>query len=118
MPETTRAPQAPFFFSVLPGRPRSFPIAMSLLALLNHLLNFVAPALAVGFLCALAGRLGGARAGAPAWWVQGAINSAVGAAALLAGLVFGGRDGTMTAYAALVIASGTSQWMVSRGWRK
>lgn len=91
---------------------------MSLLDLLNHLLNFLAPALAVGFLCALAGRLSKPRPGAPAWWVQGAVNAAAGAAALLGGLVFLGRDGSITAYAALVLASGTSQWMVSRKWHK
>lgn len=91
---------------------------MSLLDLLNHLLNFAAPALAVGFLCALAGRLSRPRPGAPAWWVQGAINAAAALAALVGGLVFWGRDGTMSAYAALVVASGTSQWMVSRRWQK
>jgi hypothetical protein len=92
---------------------------MSLLDLLNHLLNFIAPALVVGFLCALAGRAFGRRAaGAPAWWLQGAFNAAAGTVALLGGLVLLGRDGTVAAYAALVIASGTSQWIGSRGWRR
>jgi hypothetical protein len=92
---------------------------MSLLALLNHLLNFVAPALAVGFLCALAGRVFGRRkAGVPAWWVQGAINFGVGTLVLLAGLVFSGRDGAMITYAALVLACATSQWTVSKSWQK
>jgi hypothetical protein len=92
---------------------------MSLLDLLNHLLNFIAPALVVGFLCALAGRAFGWRAaGARPWWAQGALNAAVGTAALLGGLVVMGRDGTVAAYAALVIASGTSQWIGSRGWRR
>ncbi|MDQ0589453.1 hypothetical protein [Variovorax paradoxus] len=91
---------------------------MSLLDLLNHLLNFVAPALTVGFLCALMGRVFRRKAGAPAWWVQGAINSGVGALVLLGGVVFWGRDGAMATYAALVIACGTSQWLASGGWRK
>jgi len=91
---------------------------MSLLDLLNHLLNFVAPALAVGFLCALMGRVFRHRTGGRAWWVQGAINSGVGALVLLGGVVLAGRDGAMATYAALVLACGTSQWLVSDGWRK
>ncbi|MDQ0568609.1 TRAP-type C4-dicarboxylate transport system permease small subunit [Variovorax paradoxus] len=91
---------------------------MSLLDLLNHLLNFVAPALAVGFLCALMGRVFVRRAaGVPSWWIQGAINAGVGALVLLGGLVFFGRDGAMATYAALVLACGTSQWWVSGAWR-
>jgi TRAP-type C4-dicarboxylate transport system permease small subunit len=91
---------------------------MSLLDLLNHLLNFVAPALAVGFLCALMGRVFVRKAaGAPRWWIQGAINFGVGALVLLGGLVLFGRDGAMATYVALVLACGTSQWCVSGGWR-
>ena len=90
---------------------------MSLPALLNHLLNFLAPALAVGFACALTGGVLARKAGAPAWWIQAAVNAGAGALALLGGLVLSGRDGTMGAYAALVLACGTSQWLVSRGGR-
>ena len=93
-------------------------LPMSLLDLLNHLLNFVAPALAVGFLCALMGRAFRRKAGGRAWWAQGAINSGVGALVLLGGVVLTGRDGAMATYAALVVACGTSQWLVSDGWRK
>ena len=91
--------------------------SMSLLDLVNHLLNFLAPALVVGWVCALAGGIIGRKAGAPAWWIQAAVNSGAGALALLGGLIFAGRDGTMGAYAALVLACGLSQWVVSRGWR-
>ena len=102
--------------------PRGFaalasPHSMSLLDLLNHLINFLAPALAVGFVCALAGGGFGRKAGALAWWIQAAVNAGAGALALLGGLIFSGRDGTMGAYAALVFACGISQWLVSRGWR-
>ena len=90
---------------------------MSLLDLLNHLINFLAPALAVGFVCALAGGVFRRKAGAPAWWIQAAVNAGAGALALLGGLILSGRDGTMGTYAALVLACGTSQWLVSRGWR-
>lgn len=87
--------------------------------LLNHLLNFVAPALVVGFLCALAGRLVQRKAaGAPAWWTVGAINSLVGLCVLAAGLVVFGRDGRMLTYAALVVACGTSQWLAAGHWRR
>jgi hypothetical protein len=91
--------------------------SMSLLDLVNHLLNFLAPALVVGWVCALAGGVFGRKAGTPAWWIQAAVNSGAGALALLGGLIFAGRDGTMGAYAALVLACGISQWLVSRGWR-
>ena len=91
---------------------------MAPLDLFNHLLNFVAPALGVGFACALVGRLAMRQGGsAPAWWIQGAINGAVGITVLVGGLVISGHDGRMATYAALVVACGTSQWLVSRGWR-
>jgi hypothetical protein len=93
--------------------------SMAPLDLPDHLLNFVAPAFSVGFMCAALGRLAMRRApGAPAWWVQGAINFAVGVAVLAAGLIIFGRDGKMATYAALVAACGTSQWLVAGGWRR
>jgi len=93
--------------------------SMAPLDFLNHLLNFVAPAFSVGFLCAILGRFSMRRAAkAPAWWAQGAINFVVGVAVLAAGLIIFGRDGKMTAYAALVVACGTSQWLVAGGWRR
>ncbi|MDM0011469.1 hypothetical protein QTH87_03360 [Variovorax sp. J22P168] len=86
--------------------------------LVNHLLNFVAPAFAVGFLCALLGRFSMRRsARAPALWVQGAVNALVGVAVLAGGLVYFGRDGMMATYVALVLACATSQWLVAGGWR-
>jgi hypothetical protein len=92
---------------------------MTPLELLNHLLNFVAPAFGVGFLCALLGRITVRKAGKPrAWWAQGAVNFAVGVAVLIAGLVVFGHDGMMATYAGLVVACGTSQWLVSGGWRR
>jgi hypothetical protein len=93
--------------------------AMGPLDFFNHLLNFIAPAFAVGFLCALLGRFGGrASGGRLAWWVQGAINFIVGVAVLLGGLIVLGQDGRLATYAVLVLACGTSQWMVSGGWRR
>jgi hypothetical protein len=88
-------------------------------AFINHLLNFIAPAFAVGFLCAVFGRFGlHLSSGRLAWWIQGAINAAVGVAVLAAGLIVLGQDGRMATYAALVFACGVSQWFVSGAWRQ
>jgi hypothetical protein len=40
-----------------------------------------------------------------------------GLAALAAGLWYFGRDGKMAAYAALVLAVASAQWLVARAWR-
>ena len=86
--------------------------------LLNHLLNFALPALAVALLLALAARLLLKQcAGAPAVWAQVAVNAAVGVLVLLAGLAVTGSDGRLGTYAALVAVSGTVQWWLIRGWR-
>jgi len=89
---------------------------MAPLDLFNHLINFVAPAFAVGFISALLGRLSMRKAaGTPSWWLQGAINFIVGVAVLAGGLVYFGRDGKMATYAALVLACASSQWCMVRG---
>lgn len=91
---------------------------MAPLDLLDHLLNFVAPAFAVGFLCAILGRFAMRRSPkAPGWWAQGAINFVVGVAVLAAGLLVFGRDGIMATYVALVVACATSQWLIAGAWR-
>ncbi len=88
---------------------------MGPLDLLTHLLNFVAPALALGlalaYLAPLFMRnkaLGRTRS------AQAAINCVVGVLALLVGLVVFGRDGKMASYAALVLATASSQWWAMR----
>jgi len=91
---------------------------MDLLALLDHLLNFVAPAAFIAGVLVLAGRfLGGPRTGLPRWWVQWAITFGAGVGVLVGGLVMFGRDGMMATYAALAAVCGTVQWLVLRGWR-
>nr|WP_315496561.1 hypothetical protein [uncultured Rhodoferax sp.] len=88
---------------------------MGPLDLLNHLLNFVAPALALGAVLAyLAPVFIKNKALARTRTAQAAINCVVGALALLAGLVFFGRDGKMLSYAALVLATASSQWWAMR----
>ena len=92
---------------------------MDLSALLNHLLNFVAPAAFVALVLAAVARfLGGRSTGAPRWWVQWAITFGAGVLVLVAGLAVFGRDGVMTTYAALVAVCGTMQWLAMRGWRR
>ncbi len=92
---------------------------MDLLDLLNPLFNFAAPAAFLASVLALAGRLfGGARAGAPRWWMQWLVVFAVGVMVLVAGLVAFDRDGMIATYAALVAACGSAQWLAMRGWRR
>jgi hypothetical protein len=92
---------------------------MDLLALLNHLLNFVAPAAFLALVLTVAGRfLGGRRAGVPRWWVQCGMNFLAGVAVLVVGLLASGRDGMMVTYAALVVVCGVVQWLAMRGWRR
>lgn len=91
---------------------------MDLLAALNHLLNFAAPAAVLALLLVLGSRIF-IRNSAPTivWWAQAAIVFVVGCAVLLAGLWLLGRDGKVLTYAALVLASATCQWLLRRGWK-
>jgi hypothetical protein len=92
---------------------------MGPLDLLNHLLNFVAPALFVGILICLSTRVFMRRtAGGLSLGKQMVVNVVVGTAAMAGGLLIFGRDGKMASYAALVICCATSQWCMSRSWRK
>ena len=88
---------------------------MGPLDLLYHVLNFAAPALAVGVLLAVAAPFFMEnRPVAPVRTAQAAINTIAGAVALGLGLWFFGRDGKMASYAAMVVASATSQWFALR----
>lgn len=85
---------------------------------LLHLLGFAAPAFALAALLVLAGPLLLRRARPlVAWWVQLALNCAVGVAVLALGLWHFGVDGKMATYAALVLAVAATQWAGSGGWR-
>ena len=86
--------------------------------LLNHLFNFLAPALAVGVVLALAGQWFMKKSpSAPGLLAQVAINVVAGVLALGAGLWFFGNDGKMASYAAMVVVCATSQWLGARSWR-
>lgn len=92
---------------------------MDLLDLLDHLLNFVAPAAFMALVLVFASRyLGGRRAGVPRWWAQLAFVFLAGVGVLAGGLVVFGRDGMMATYAALVVVCGIVQWLAMRGWRR
>lgn len=89
--------------------------AMGPLDLLNHLLNFAAPALVVGLLLALLAPLLYRKVPvAHSLRAQAAINFVAGLVALVAGLAFFGRDGKMASYAAMVLACAASQWWAMR----
>lgn len=91
---------------------------MGPLDLLLHLLNFLAPALFMGFTMAFLARVWMKKAAQPpGLLMQSAINSVVGAAVLLGGLWFFGRDGKMATYAALVTLVAITQWVSGRHWR-
>ena len=91
---------------------------MTALALLNHVLNFMAPALWLALLLPLASRWifkpRGKRAG---FAVQVMVNFSISLLALGLGLWFFGRDGKMATYLGMTVTGATSQWLMLRGWR-
>ncbi|MDF1483024.1 hypothetical protein [Extensimonas sp. H3M7-6] len=88
---------------------------MSLLAALDHLLNFLAPAAGVALLLVAGTQVFmRKRPSKLSWGVQAAILFIVGAAVLVAGIVLLGRDGKMLTYGALVLACASSQWLLLR----
>jgi len=91
---------------------------MGPLDLLNHVFNFLAPAVVVGLLLALLAPwlMRGMRP-SRSWWVQGTFNAVAGVAAMALGLWFFGNDGKMASYALLVLLAASSQWMGSKGWK-
>ena len=86
--------------------------------LLNHVLNFVAPALWPAIVVTLLARLFIRKQPlAPVLYAQAAINFVVSAVVLLLGLWFFGRDGKMATYTTMALLCATSQWVMLRGWR-
>jgi hypothetical protein len=83
---------------------------MGLLDFAIHLLNFVAPAVFVGFFLALmAPVVLGIRVQPGSRLGLGILNSLVGSCALAGGLWFFGNDGKMGSYAAMLLACAISQ---------
>jgi hypothetical protein len=91
---------------------------MGPLDLLNHLLNFLAPALWLAVLVTLVVRIFmKKRPVAPVLYAQVAINLIVCVVVLLLGLWFFGHDGKMLTYTGMALVCATSQWFMVRGWR-
>ena len=95
---------------------------MTAYLLLNHLLNFVAPAAAVAVLLVLLSRVFGRflvskKPLAQSIWAQAAIIFIVNVVVMGAGLTIFGNDGKMASYAAMVLAASVGQWVMWRGWR-
>jgi hypothetical protein len=92
---------------------------MGFLQAVNHLLNFLAPAAFVAVLVVLVSRIFKLnRPMAQGNAAQIAINFIVCATVLGTGLWFFGRDAKMATYLAMVLASGTVQWVLGKGWKK
>jgi hypothetical protein len=91
---------------------------MDPLALLNHLLNFMAPALWLAVLMTLAAHFFmKKRTAALALYAQVAINFVVSVAVLALGLWLWGDDGKMATYSAMVLLCASSQWLMRRAWQ-
>ena len=90
---------------------------MNLIGQLDHLLNFIAPAIAVGLLvAALAPMLMKKARPNHSWLTQSAINTVACGLVLLGGLVVFGHDGKMATYAAMVLVCASSQWLAAKAW--
>lgn len=82
-----------------------------------HAVNFALPALGVALL--LASVAAGWQRRSPrgiSWRAQVGIQFCVGMAVLGGGLIVFGVDGKMLTYVALVVACGTAQWLMAKGW--
>ena len=91
---------------------------MGVLALLNHVLNFLTPALWLASGLTLMSRIF-MKKQAPTLTplAQAAILSVAGSVVLLLGLVLLGRDGKMLTYVALVLVCASVQVWLQRGVR-
>jgi len=88
---------------------------MGALALLNHAINFLAPALWLALLVPLLARVFmKKRPVALTLSAQIAINFVIGCGVLIAGLLLFGRDGKMLTYLGLVVMAATTQWWLQR----
>ncbi|PYE79036.1 hypothetical protein DFQ15_10323 [Xylophilus ampelinus] len=105
-----------YVFAV-PYAPRTDACPMSAADLLNHLLNFVAPAFWTAALLALSARLVVPGPPRVAWPWRLALDAGVGVLVLVLGLVLTGHDGAMATWIALVLAMATTEWCLRRAWR-
>ncbi|OJU87244.1 MAG: hypothetical protein BGO13_03275 [Burkholderiales bacterium 66-5] len=91
---------------------------MSFLTAINHLLNFIAPALVLALLQVAGSQLFMRKmAVAHGWTVPIALLSIVGSTVLVGGVLLLGRDGQMLTYGVLVLATAGAHWLWLRAWR-
>lgn len=91
---------------------------MDLLTLLNHVVNFVAPAAWLALLLPwLARFLIGKSSSRFPLRKQVAFIFVAGLLVLFLGLALFGQDGKMMTYLALVLTAATGQWHMLKGWR-
>jgi hypothetical protein len=86
---------------------------MDALALINHALNFFAPAWFLALMLPLAGRLF-ARRKQLGLFRQMSLQMVLGSLTLGAGLFFLGNDGRMLTYASLVLVCASAQFVITR----
>ena len=92
---------------------------MGILMQLNHVLNFIAPALALAALMLLFSLARHRKQPLPmAAWQQFGVHCGLGVLVLVLGLWFFGRDGMMATYGLLVVVVATGQWVMEKGWRR
>lgn len=92
---------------------------MDILSIVQHLLNFLAPAVAVALALGMAERLFGRRdAVLRSWWARQLVLILTGLLALAASLWLTGVDGKVVGYAGLVVAAASMQWLLLGAWRK
>lgn len=88
---------------------------MGFLALVNHAVNFVAPAIWLAlWLPLLSCYVMKKKPVVRTLYVQAAIQLVIGCVTFGIGLVVFGHDGKMATYLALALALATSQWLMSR----
>jgi hypothetical protein len=86
---------------------------MGILALVNHVINFLAPAFWLALLLPLFSTIYiRKRPITLVWYAQSAIHFIVGSAVLVGNLLVFGRDGKMMTYLTLVLMAATVQWWI------
>lgn len=91
---------------------------MTLLTLINHLLNFAMPAFAVALLVVVGSHVFMRKLAKSLDWIASiALLFVVGCAVLVLGVALLGSDGRMPTYMALVLVCASVQWVWLRGWR-
>ncbi|MDD2810800.1 hypothetical protein [Rhodoferax sp.] len=91
---------------------------MGALTLLNHVLNFLAPALWLAFMLpGLSRFFMKKRPLAHSYIAQAALIFIVLLVASVAGLMLFGRDGKMLTYVALALLGASTQWAMHKGWQ-